>query len=1015
MIQQEEIRIKQFTTGVTFSIFSDTIYNQLPENLDEYEGPFPSYLVSDLQGEFYSLNFFTGGTIWTRNNNNNYINIGELGWNYITGYTLIKTIVSDLSQETIDNMSNLILSRLSDPTRPGSSPEASTARNYVFHKKKLIDDFYVDLKLERSYNSLDTLKINNNLLNSFPEQNSSTGVVFGRLTAVQKVKGENGQNLRIPLRNVPIGIFNPSNDFPNTFSTDDNGNRISLNLKEASFPNEYFDSFSYNSDFNSYLRSAETFSSIPSQYKYVTQTNDNGEFIIYDVPIGEQIVIFEVDLFKQGLTKDEIALNFFPFPPTEDPNIDTIPSFVFKQFPIDVVPAWGLGQTGYTTLDVNINLDLRKWATYILPPVTFNEQKLNETVVQNPSRTLKVDVRDMTSPNFEIKPLEIVQIPNDLDRDVSANFLWFNEFAQKKTSIQYSEFGCHVFKLPGNIYDPTGYKTDKDGNPTKDKGVWLAAYQLNIYIDKTFSQRTTGTVNYYDDNGSLYTRSHFYLNYTNKPNSFEEKNPQIGTYPYEKPWSYTYPVPYSIPKKPTKQRISNAQSRTLYQNNPAVYYVEEPAYYDGDLIGTPVFDSAGGAGGFGVQFIGTTWFNNRIANVATNSYMYKYEKGVAWSETYANGYEPYWSASNNPYSLKDFPFAGISSVVEGESYQRLECGYGYFLKPYGWMTIARAPWYSDVPLDTLKLNESDSKESPSPSIAPNGVDGEWFYRKQRILSVYNLNKQNFSLHLGSGNLLKEGGLDFYRIVESSENNISKLNNFIIPTSINLATNESHFCADFFITNLGEIDVVFKNASKGIMVNSKTGEKIQPGGYIKLKPLEFCYFDNTEFKPEVFTNNAEDSSETFDSNQNVEQMKSTEINKYIKFTNFNLPGNAEYDNETNRYTKANYKITVKYYYNNSLSEEQQLIDLKFNAKEVSISGDANVDGTQKFYVRTETNRPGSSTGLVHEGITKDFEYGETTYYNNKKVKLVNLRVELSSVDLYYPQKDGGTVYRFGYYL
>jgi hypothetical protein len=73
MIQQEELHIKQFTTGVTFFIFSDAIYDQLPENPDEYEGPFPSYVVYNMQGEIYSLNYFTENVIWTRNENNNYI------------------------------------------------------------------------------------------------------------------------------------------------------------------------------------------------------------------------------------------------------------------------------------------------------------------------------------------------------------------------------------------------------------------------------------------------------------------------------------------------------------------------------------------------------------------------------------------------------------------------------------------------------------------------------------------------------------------------------------------------------------------------------------------------------------------------------------------------------------------------------------------------------------------------------------------------------------------------------
>jgi hypothetical protein len=135
MIQQEELHIKQFTTGVTFYIFSDAIYNDLPESPDEYEGPFLSYVLFDNQNEIYSLNYYSGSTIWTRNDKNNYIPIGETGWNYKTGYTIVTTIASNLSQENIDNMTSLMLSRLSDPTRPGTPPSASAATNYVFYRK----------------------------------------------------------------------------------------------------------------------------------------------------------------------------------------------------------------------------------------------------------------------------------------------------------------------------------------------------------------------------------------------------------------------------------------------------------------------------------------------------------------------------------------------------------------------------------------------------------------------------------------------------------------------------------------------------------------------------------------------------------------------------------------------------------------------------------------------------------------------------------------------------------------
>lgn len=72
---------------------------------------------------------------------------------------------------------------------------------------------------------------------------------------------------------------------------------------------------------------------MPAYYKYVTTTNEEGEFVIHNVPTGTQTIFFEVDLFKQGLTQDEIALNFYPFPADDSPNIDRLPSLFFRQFP----------------------------------------------------------------------------------------------------------------------------------------------------------------------------------------------------------------------------------------------------------------------------------------------------------------------------------------------------------------------------------------------------------------------------------------------------------------------------------------------------------------------------------------------------------------------------------------------------------------------------------------------------------------------------------------------------------
>jgi hypothetical protein len=567
---------------------------------------------------------------------------------------------------------------------------------------------------------------------------------------------------------------------------------------------------------------------------------------------------------------------------------------------------------------------------------------LNITTARDSSKTLKVDIRDMTSPGFTRRPVEVVQILDDLDRDFGSKYIWFNEFAQKKTSIQYNNFGCSVFKLPGNIYDPSGYSTDKDGNPTSNQGVWLASYQFNVYIEKLFGQRTTGAAYYTTTEGS-FIRSHYHLNYTEGnllDGSVESAGSQVGVFPYEKPWSANYPAPYSIPKKPTQQRVLWGGDRLLRPgstpSNP-VYYIEEPAYSDGDLVGNPVGGSIGEVGGFGVQYFGTSWFYNRIANVATKTYMYKYESGVAQNETYANGYEPYWDASNNPYPYNDFPFAGISKVENGEKYQRLECGYGYFIKPQGWSRIVRESWAGDVPKDLGFLNGFGTSENPGPSIVQSGTIAGWYYRKPYPLTAYNINNQNLSLNLGGPSPIKEGVLDFYRIVDSGpdENgeftNISSTESYIIPTEVKLKIEGAFQCWSIQIKNRGVIPVEMRNPFRGtIRVFKQSGGAISnftfdssdiyvgPGQPFTLQPGDSFITQDAPASVSIYSQYRPSQDYFYDDTSNFRRIDHSIfpypvwVRDNVSFTTITLPGNTGIADNQNIFLNARYDIIVNYY-------------------------------------------------------------------------------------------------------
>ena len=874
-MNREEILYKTSRTGTTAIYFVPNVTPEMVPTLQE-----PGYLVfNNLNIPVSFSHFNTGMTeIWSLQDVGDYqinVPLTSVTNNYLTGYSMTTTFNNVYSSSEKD----LIRQRFSDnviSTITAQTQISITYPTYVFFVEQEIDDMYANISLTRSYETLDTLQIYNKPINSIPLQEARTGVLFGKLQAIQTVKDENGNNFKIPLRNVPVGIFNPSSEYSAPMSLDANGDRFFINFKESSLQGQYFNVTAYTED-NKFLRSQSQYTTVPDKFKYVTFTNENGEFVIYNAPIGNGVVVFEVDLFKQGLTKDEIVLNNFPFPTNNDANIGEFPCYYYNQVPVDVMPAWGYNQTGYTELNINVNLDLRKWATYIFPPAAYGNEYLETTVAKNYKNTFKIQVKDMTNFHYQPKNIEIVQVPNDLDRQSGSEYLWYNELLSQRQQVEFFKFGCHVVKLPANIYDPLGFRTDADGIPmtsTSQQGVWLAAYQFNAFVDKTRTVMKTGaSVDWNGGNTIIY--SHFDVN--NNPGTTSD-NPYngLGVWPYEKPWSASYPEPYKIPAKPTQKRFNSPAGRTYI----SPYITEEPVYSDGDLVGAEVLwptNSDPVAGGFGVQEYNGVWFPNQIAYVATESFMYKYEGTRHWSETYANGFNPYWSQSNpSPvYATKPL-LNGMSSVINGEKFQRVECGYGYFMRYRDWPRVVRMDW--GIESDVYRYRNL-GYEGP-------GTNGTFYSLDGWTNNVYNLEGFNFAYSFEKNNT-NSRGMDLYRIVHSGPGNIKQPENFTIPTYVQLTCDRAErCCADnghvaWGIIHQGEFEV---NATLVFPNNNPS----MPVWYVESPgSIMVPYVNGTSFnwKPggRIFSYDG----------------------RTIGGASILLPGNAGYDSTTNKNTLANY--------------------------------------------------------------------------------------------------------------
>jgi len=827
-----------------------------------------------------------------------------------------KNEIIQFNNNASEDLKSSLLDPLATSSQIRSSSEFITQQNsnstsilltpIVIFNNALIDDMFANIKLSRTFETLDTLKVYNKTINSIPSQESSTGILYGKLEAKQLIKDSKGNNIKIPLRNVPIGIFNPDDEFPTPSSINDDGDRMFLNIKENAKNDLYFDSIAYELDQN-FLRSASQFNTVPSKFKHITITNDNGEFFIYDAPIGNKILVFEVDLFKQGLTYDEIVLNNFPFPINEGISNGQLPCYYYNQVPVDIVSTWGTNQTGYTELDVSVNLDLRKWTTYIFAPGAFGKEKLEITTAKNAANTLKIEVRDMTLEGFPTKSVTVAQIADDLDRKPNSRYNWTNEFTDQKSKLQYDQFGCHVLKLPANLYDPNGYRTDLDGVPTNQKGVWLTAYQFKTYINEVICYRTTGG---FLNPGNNFFYSHFDLNYTGSITGNGTApifGLGLGTSIYSKPWSISFPEPYKITKKPIAQRYFGGDQRTIK----SPYIVEEPWYSDGDLVGVMVDPASGNsanAGGFGLQNSVTfgNYVINRIGQVATKNYMYKYEKEVAWNETYANGFQPFWTqARKGPYdsTTPNDPkmlLAGMSSVNNGEKYQRLECGYGYFMKYREWPRVFKIEWGADfyyMP-DTMwadgptgnKGALDGPEDNPGPGYTlPQTYNNNGFSSYQPwINQIYNLENKNIVFAFNN-KTVRRNTIDIYRIVKSGTDNISIPQNFVILTATRIDFGHVNRAYSVKITNAGEIDSVMINRFNDriwIEGGGISARYISPGDSFTLKPNSYIVIDET-------------TREGF----------KQDVNYCLDYTVITFPGNASFNVETNKYEKANYNFRL----------------------------------------------------------------------------------------------------------
>lgn len=242
-----------------------------------------------------------------------------------------------------------------------------------------IEDKYLKVNLTNDIDSIDVMSLKIKQENAYKFHAADYGVVVGRAIA-------NG-GFGVP--NVKVSVFIAASDvtkndpiynaiYPYTRVTQKNSDNIRYNLLPdvgdddcyqavGTFPNKRLVL-----DDDNYLEIYDTY------YKFTTRTNNAGDYMIFGIPTGGQVLHFDVDLSDVGILSQKprdmvfkgYNINQFENPNQfkADDNLSNLPQIISQDDSVYVYPFWGDEDEniiGITRHDIDINYKFEPTCVFI--------------------------------------------------------------------------------------------------------------------------------------------------------------------------------------------------------------------------------------------------------------------------------------------------------------------------------------------------------------------------------------------------------------------------------------------------------------------------------------------------------------------------------------------------------------------------------------------------------------------------------------------------------------------------
>ena len=230
-------------------------------------------------------------------------------------------------------------------------------------------DQRLTVELKQDFDLLEILSLKFTQQDIYTSLCADYGVVCGRISV----------NDGVGISNARVSIFIPLSDndtddpvinslYPYTQTTDRNENGYRYNLFPSRKQHSGHTPVGTFPDQEDILGREETLEVYEKYYKFTVKTNDAGDFMIWGVPVGTQILHVDVDLSDMGCqsmvpydfiyegTSKEKFENMYTFMSSD--NLDSLPQIVTFEKTIEVYPFWGnqdLCEIGITRTDFDLS------------------------------------------------------------------------------------------------------------------------------------------------------------------------------------------------------------------------------------------------------------------------------------------------------------------------------------------------------------------------------------------------------------------------------------------------------------------------------------------------------------------------------------------------------------------------------------------------------------------------------------------------------------------------------------